>query len=536
MRRQVEITFYLMVAFLVSICGMSYELILVRVLGSLSNDSVTSQSITIGTFLLSLGIGAFLFGKSKARDDQQSVLRLLIAVEICLSVFALFAIPSIQIASLYVKGAKLVVYSQLVTLIIGTLSGIELPAFIELLKPHLRKSFAWVLAANYAGAFAASLLIALRLVPSLGVITASWLIALLSAAVASLLFFRRFNFSLSWHWIGIPAAVMLPGFFTVNLRIPLEQFYLKSFYYAAPSTFSDVRSTLRLHAQIPRVLRISSPYQEIDIVRSDSNVFGVSGQSVSSEPDAFFLYLDQKFQLSSITEQIYHETMVHGGLNLAPREAKKVLIVGGGDGLIARELLKYREVETITLVELDEEVISLANMHPALSELTQGSLRDSRVKVEIADGFEWLKRNREKFDTIFIDLPHPVSVDLSRLYSVEFYRFVKRALEPGGSMIFDFPADGILKNGSRSEQNVFASILASLVEAGLPHYAAFGTWESFLIVSSEKHDFKFDYDRLDQKISDKSAFNMELLEVKLEPARANSIFRPSYLRERNAGG
>jgi spermidine synthase len=118
---------------------------------------------------------------------------------------------------------------------------------------------------------------------------------------------------------------------------------------------------------------------------------------------------------------------------------QKILVLGGGDGLINRELLKYPQIKSITHVELDEKMIEVAKTHPVLSYINKGALEDPRVKIKIADAYQYIKNTDEKYDAIYIDFPSPVDYDLSKLFSREFYHFVRRSINKNGFAVIDSP-------------------------------------------------------------------------------------------------
>jgi spermidine synthase len=146
------------------------------------------------------------------------------------------------------------------------------------------------------------------------------------------------------------------------------------------------------------------------------------------------LYIDGNLQFSSADEFRYHEALVHPALSLAgcPRE---VLLLGAGDGLAAREILKHRCVERIDLVDLDPEMTRLFSEVALLRELNRGALRDPRVRIINEDAQKFLERSAHLYGAILIDLPDPNNEGLGKLYSRSFYRLVGQHLTAGGVMV-----------------------------------------------------------------------------------------------------
>jgi spermidine synthase len=112
-----------------------------------------------------------------------------------------------------------------------------------------------------------------------------------------------------------------------------------------------------------------------------------------------------------------------------------VLILGGGDGLALREVLRYPDVRSATLVELDPAMIRLARTYREIADLNRRAFDDPRVRTVNADAFSWLRSVRDRYDSIIVDMPDPDDVATAKLYSVEFYGLVKRALRPNGRMV-----------------------------------------------------------------------------------------------------
>lgn len=517
MRRDLELGFILSMSAVLAFCSMGYELLIVRYLISLSSDTVLAQSLTVGCYLGALGVGAFAAAKFKTRETWG----LLADVETLLAACAALALPLLAIVTVYSGFTHMVYTAQIATVIIGFLSGLELPLLISLASGLTRRAFGFVLTANYLGAVAASICVTKYILPTNGLYTTTWLLALFSAFAAALALLRAKPRRPNLRWILVPCAIALPQFAALH-RDDLEQFFLKSYYFVAPTSFGvrALKETIELHRTYPRVRRISSPYQDIDLVPVDLRMIGLGASG------DFNLFLDQRNQFGSAKSAIYHDTIVHGAINLAKHVPKKALVIGGGDGLIARELVKYPEIESITLVELDPSVIDLAKSYP-LVYLNQRVFSNPKVHVVAADGFEWLRRSSDRFDAVFIDLPHPSSLDVSRLYTVEFYKFVKRSLSSDGFMVFDFPFFGLLE--TEKGRHAIAALSSTVDASGFESKRAFGHWESFMIATPKKSSLEFDYTSLDSRIQDMSASNMALVELPEESGAPNTLFKPSLL-------
>jgi spermidine synthase len=283
----------------------------------------------------------------------------------------------------------------------GVLVGLEIPLLLRLLRDRLvfRELVAQVLSLDYAGALAASLLFPLLLVPRLGLIRTSLLVGLANAAVGlwSTWIFRR--------------ELAAPGF--------LRAFAVAAVLVLGGGALAADRITTwsedRLYAD-EIILARTSPYQRIVLTRGG---------------DDLRLFLNGHLQFSSRDEYRYHEALVHPALATHPRP-RRVLVLGGGDGLAVREILRYPAVERVTLVDLDSEMTRLFTANPLLATVNAGALRDPRVRVVNADAFVWLADVGETFDVVIADFPDPHNFSLGKLYSRTFYRVLRARLAPGG--------------------------------------------------------------------------------------------------------
>jgi spermidine synthase len=190
--------------------------------------------------------------------------------------------------------------------------------------------------------------------------------------------------------------------------------------------------------------------------------------------DDLRLFLNSHLQFSSRDEYRYHEALIHPGLAAVPAP-RRVLVLGGGDGLAVREILKYPEIESITLVDLDPEMTKLFSTHPMLTKLNNHSFLSPRVHIINADAFPWVDSNTSSFDFIVIDFPDPTNYSLGKLYTTAFYRAAARHLSVQGLMV-------VQSTSPMFARDSFWCIAETLKQAGLETYPyhvyvpSFGEW------------------------------------------------------------
>ena len=382
----------LLSAFVVATCGLVYELLAGTLASYLLGDSVTQFSTVIGTYLFAMGVGSWC--SRYVRGNETAVF---VRVEVLIA-----AIGGCSAAVLFllfdrVSDFRLPLYGMV--LVIGALVGLEIPLLMRILKDRLEFGdlVSKVLTFDYIGALAASLLFPLLLVPHLGLIRTGFLFGFANVAVAIALLALLPGKQLRGEMTAaiIVAAGLVAGFFGSE-RIERA---------AEVAAYGDTI----LYAQ-------STPYQRIVLTKRS---------------DDLRLYLNGNLQFSSRDEYRYHEALVHPALSrvAAPRD---VLVLGGGDGLAVREVLKHPEVRSVTLVDLDPAMTALFTRSGMLSQLNADALSSPKVRVVNADAFRWIRDNRQRFDAILVDFPDPSSFSIGKLYTVSFYRELGRALAPGG--------------------------------------------------------------------------------------------------------
>jgi spermidine synthase len=212
-------------------------------------------------------------------------------------------------------------------------------------------------------------------------------------------------------------------------------------------------------------------YGDQVIVRESSDYQRVV---VTAGPSGVRLFLNGNLQFHSRDEYRYHESLVHPAM-LAHGTPQRVLVLGGGDGLAVREVLRHPSVEQVTLVELDPHITALFRDRPLLARLNDGALSSPKVRVITADAFAWLDTQRDVFDVIVVDFPDPTNFSLGKLYSTTFYRLLDQHLAAGGFAAVQTTSPLIARRS-------FWTVVATIEAAGLTatpyhaHVPSFGEW------------------------------------------------------------
>jgi spermidine synthase len=423
---------------IIATCGLVYELLAGTLASYVLGDSVTQFSLIIGLYLSAMGVGAWL-----SNYIEERLARTFIEVELGVALLGGLSAPLLFFGFGRLSNFHVLLYS--VVFAIGVLVGLELPLLMRILRNNMefKDLVARVLAFDYLGALVASLLFPLLLVPRLGLVRTSLMFGLLNAAVG-----------LWGTWLLRPQ--LSRGVLGLRARCVAVLMLL-----TVGVVYADRLTSLaedNLYAD-EIVYARTSPYQRIVLTRSRAG---------------FQLFLSGNLQFSSADEYRYHEALVHPALLLAGGP-KRVLILGGGDGLAAREVLRYPSVERVTLVDLDPAMTQLSERFPPLGELNGGALRDPRVEVVNEDAMLWLETPREKYDAVLIDFPDPNNFALGKLYTTRFYRLLRGQLTPEAAI-------GVQCTSPLFARSAYWCIVRTMEAAGLhvrPYHVAvpsFGVW------------------------------------------------------------
>jgi spermidine synthase len=213
------------------------------------------------------------------------------------------------------------------------------------------------------------------------------------------------------------------------------------------------------------VLRESSAYQRV---------------VVTAGPAGVRLFLNGNLQFHSRDEYRYHEALVHPAM-AAHGAPQRVLVLGGGDGMALREVLRYPSVQQVTLVELDPHITHLFAEHAMLRKLNADALHSPKLRLVNADAFTWLESGTDTYDVIVVDFPDPTNFSLGKLYSTTFYQRLDQRLAAGGYAVIQTTSPLVARKS-------FWTVVATVEAAGLgatpyhAHVPSFGEW-GFVLAS-----------------------------------------------------
>jgi spermidine synthase len=401
-------------------CAIVYELIIATISSYLLGNSVYHFSITIGVFMVSMGLGSFLSRYLKTRLVERFIL-----VEVSLGLIG--GASAVALYAMYVAANSDAVYSWSmfsVIVVIGTLVGLEIPLLTRILNERggLRIALANALTFDYAGALVGSVAFPLIMLKYVGLVRTAFVMGLLNVAAGAIIL-PQADGGRGRRWSLTAVSAVAATLLVLGVKYE-------------PAITAGLERALYDN---PIITSQQSPYQKLTITRRaetwpEADAPGHEPRVVAKRGNDLRLFIDGQIQFSSVDEYRYHEALVHPAMSAA-RSRASVLILGGGDGLAARDVLRYPDVVQITLVDLDPRIIELCSTHPEIAVLNEGSLNNPRVRVINQDGYKFVEQSGHKFDVVIIDLPDPNHETLSKLYSVEFYRLVARALYPGGAVV-----------------------------------------------------------------------------------------------------
>ena len=453
----------LLAAFVCAACGLVYELELVALGNCLLGDSVTQVSVVLSVMVFAMGIGSLLAKRFTTRPATAFAL-----VESALAVVGGLSVLVLYGCFVWLGHYRVALVA--VATLIGMLIGAEIPLLMALIQRIRRqdagRAVADLFAADYVGALVGGLAFPFLLLPSFGQADGALITGAVNAvagAVVVLWLFRdeppRRLRPLLWSLCGVVLLVLavaaaLTGAFERAARQALYgapvRFSSQSRYQevvltgpgpvpgappeAGPGRVPPQRSAADGYP--PRGASAGTARLTVRIVGpgdAEQNLQQAAEQAARQATE-LRLYLGGRIAVCGSDQARYHAALVQPALD---GTRTRVLVLGGGDGLAVREVLRHADVRQVTVVELDPVVLRLGRTDPVLSRLNGNSLADPRVRVRTGDAFDWLRaavREQPRYDVIIVDLPDPDLDQGRKFYTEEFYGLARRLLAPGGRL------------------------------------------------------------------------------------------------------
>lgn len=451
-------TFLILITILVGMCSIIYELLISTTSSYFLGNSVKQFSLIIGFYMAFMGLGAYFSKLIKDRLIYNFVL-----IEILLGLIGAFSVPLCYLYILFADFEGFNIFVFLLISVIGILTGLEVPLLTRILEHdyNLKDNISNILSFDYLGALIATIAFPFFLLPFVGVFKSSLFFGLLNimAGLVTFLFFRK-EITLSRHkknLMGIAIASIV-GIILFSVG-------------ATKSFMSRWHNGIFKH---PVIYSEQSPYQDITVTKTDSE---------------FRLYLNGAIQFSSRDEYRYHEALVHIAMMQHPNP-KNILLLGGGEGLAAREIYKY-PIAKLDLVDIDPAITELSTKMSIIKDLNEGTLEKGETSIYHEDAFTYLLNSKQSYDVIICDLPDPNSENIAKLYSRAFYQLVKSRLSKDGLMVTQGTSPTLTPNA-------FWCIEKTIADSGFDfqypyqvNVPSFGNW-GFILGSPKQILFTYD--------------------------------------------
>ena len=377
--------------------GIVAEFVLSTLASYLIGNPILQWTIVMSLMLFAMGIGSRI-----SKYFRHNLLDTFIILEFALSVLCCISVSLCYWISTFSHNTSLIIYMD--SMLIGLLIGAEIPIVTRINESYedLRTNISSVMENDYYGALTGGLLFAFFALPYLGLTYTPISLAIINFSVASVLFWK-FK-----HLVRNKQSIQI-SFWSITAFLLLAIFTIKPI-----MTFNEQKKYKDLI-----IYEEQTAYQKIVITQWKRD---------------YWLFINGKEQFSTFDEDKYHEPLIHPAMYLANKK-KSILILGGGEGLAAREVLKYDEVEKITVVDLDPVMTNLAKHNPIITNINKNSMANIKVDCINKDAFIFVEESKKTYDMIIVDLPDPSSINLSRLYSKEFYKLCRHCLNRYGVIV-----------------------------------------------------------------------------------------------------
>ncbi|MFV8353261.1 polyamine aminopropyltransferase [Flavobacterium sp. XS1P32] len=440
----------LFAVFTIATCGLVYELVAGTLASYLLGDSVKQFSFIIGVYLFSMGVGSY-FSKFLTKN----MLNTFVEIEVLVGLIG--GLSSVVLFLLFESVYSFQFILYLLVFVTGCLVGLEIPLLMNILKDKVqfRDLVSNVFTFDYIGALLASMLFPLVLVPKLGIMGTSLFFGMINVSIAIALCFLLKSELKSVYLLRTKAIGAFLVLFVVYLFSNSILSYSEGKLYGENIIYSN-----------------ATPYQRIVLTHNKSD---------------YRLYLNNNLQFSSTDEYRYHEALVHPAMSMA-KKVDNVLVLGGGDGLAVREILKYKEVKKVTLVDLDEGMTKMFQTNSVLTKFNQNALNNPKVEVLNKDAFVWAKNTKKLYDVVVVDFPDPSNYSLGKLYSWSFYSTLKQILTPDAVVVVQTTSPYFAPKSFWCINKTMMEVF-SQVDAYHAYVPSFGEWGFSIAMNGFKTNF-----------------------------------------------
>ena len=450
--------FLIITTLLVGMCSIIYELLISTASSYFLGNSIKQFSLIIGIYMAAMGLGAYI-----SKWFRKDLIYNFVLVEVLLGLIGAFSVPLTYIYFLYADFEGFNLFVFLIISVIGVLTGLEVPLLTRILESDysLKDNISNILTFDYLGALIATIAFPFFLVPLVGIYKSSLFFGLLNIVVGLVTYFyfkteikhSRQRRLLIVLMISVLVAIII---FSICTSVSFLERWNKGIF------------------KHPVIYNTQSAYQDITLTNNDRELR---------------MYLNGAIQFSSRDEYRYHEALVHIPMMQHP-EPKEILLLGGGEGLAAREVLKY-DIEKLEIVDLDPAITDISKEMAIIRDLNKDALHSEKVKIYNEDAFTFLLNSKKQYDLIISDLPDPTSETIARLYSNAFYHLVIARLREGGLFVTQATSPELTSNA-------FWCINRTIKEAGFSYtypyninVPSFGNW-GFIMAASHSVNIKFD--------------------------------------------
>jgi spermidine synthase len=538
----------ILISFILSLCSFCYEYILVDLIAVNTDFNSFIINTTIALFILGLGCGSFFVEKISSNFQYHLIL---IEKKLIISALFLLLFPFILFLNEWLVNIPLKEFKQYLTtapellsenynflklllnnsffyniisclfiftlsFIIGLFSGYELPLLV---KFNNEKNSTKLIAFNYFGSLAASFLFIFILKKYVEIQEIIIIVSIINVIIILLLSKNNYRFLILYVLLCL---ILYP------LSKHGQKVFIKSKFYNQNHSFNLKEYISRIN-NYPDIIEKATQYQMIQKFPYFNN----------NKKNEFGIFLNYKYQFTSFDEPIYHDSLTHIPIDLFNITPNNVLVLGAGDGLVLREILKYNTTY-IKQIELDEEFFNFCKFDRDISKLNKNSLKSDRVVRVFNDAYSEVKKEDKKYDLIIVDFPYPNNFDLLKLYSIEFYKSLKKILNKDGIIVLDAPiiskkylnSYDIFKNGFNNNSIIMSTI----------HFAGFKTIYPFtlenegIVILSMRETVLIDLNKIKKdKLNRLTIKKLNYLSkkdfmYKIDKSLINSTFKPKMLK------